>query len=461
MAGFAADDDPKEIVNRARAMIDSGQPEAALDLLRPLAEQYPNNTDILFFRGLAARMMALHSTEPPSDEARRALLDEAEESYRHILEKQPDLAGVRLELAHTLFARGMCKQPPTDLFVHLLGDDCDVAEHHFRRALAGKLPQEITRVVSFYLGLIQRRKRFTGQFSFALAPDTNVNNGTYTRTFSIQGLPFIHFEIPERQRETSGVGAIISAAGEYHHPLKFQPFARTATRLSLGSGLYRREHSGKDFDDMTLFAHAGPKLLFPRGQVGLTARAEQRWYGGQRTSRGFGFSLESNFQISNRIWLGGAVERITHHYRHNRDYDGPRVTADIDLAYAITPALVLGTRAGWGHVDTKERILESSEHEVGAFGVFDLPPLFGISGTRLRLSHDLLKISHERLVYPVFTQDSRFDRIKQSRITFSNDHLQLFGFVPAISLVHEQRKSNVSIFEYKRTRGEFFLRRLF
>ena len=80
-------------------------------------------------------------------------------SCRHILESCLGLAGVRLDLARVLFVRGRCTAPPESLLEHLLGDDCDAAAFHFRRALAGGLPDATAGVVSRFLAAVQARRR--------------------------------------------------------------------------------------------------------------------------------------------------------------------------------------------------------------------------------------------------------------------------------------------------------------
>ena len=465
--GFAAD--PAAAVARAEALIQDGRPASALALLRPLALRHADDTDILFFLGLAARHTALlppeHPEAPPGEELRRALLDEAEESYRRILARRPDLAGARLELAQTLFARGVCTQPPPELWAHLLGDDCDAAEYHFRRALAGGLPEAVAQAVSLHLSLIEARKRVTGEFSFALAPDTNISNGTRARTitFTLPQFPGVVFTdtVEEERRETSGVGVVLSAAGEYRHPLDLQLIEGTRTRLSLGAGVYRRDHGADNFDDMTVYADAGPRLLFPRGEVGLLLRGERRWYGGRRTSKGHGPMLEVRYRLTDRLSAYAELERIRHQYRYSSGYNGARTSLDLNLAYQWSPTLAFGARAGWGRTDTAARSVRHRHRQAGAFGVAELPPVFGLSGIRLRLSHDRYHTAYDRLLYASLSPDPRRDRVSTTRLTVSSDRLHLFGFVPALALVREERDSNVSLFEYRRSRVELSMRQLF
>ena len=76
----APPDDPTAVVERALKMIFDGWPAAALELLRPLADRYPEDTDAHFFRGMAAAAANLPEGRhgaPENGEARRALRDEA------------------------------------------------------------------------------------------------------------------------------------------------------------------------------------------------------------------------------------------------------------------------------------------------------------------------------------------------------------------------------------------------
>ena len=468
-------------VERAREMIFAGQPGAALDLLRPLAERYPEDTDAHFFRGMAAAAVASLPEDRPgaprTDEARRTLLDEAAESYRHILELRPGLAGARLELARVLFQRGRCTAPPERLLTHLLGDDCDAAAYHFRRALAGGLPEEITALVSRFLAAVQARKRVSGHFGLAIAPDSNVNTGTSASTFAsripgvnldtgeIVPLPFV---LPESARETSGIGAILSASGEYRHPVALQVAESSATRLRLGGSLYRREYGGRRFDDMTLAAYAGPQFLFPYGRASLLAKAERRWSAGDPVSRGLGPRVEGGLRLGERLWLGGGVERVERRHRGSRDSDGPRLDLDLDLSFAATPAIILGTRGGWQRARAGRPHLSSRTLRLGGFVTADLPPVLGVTGFGVALFHDVLFTDYDVLnpgygiILDAPQEGAREDRLSISRLSVSNDHLELFGFVPALSLVHERRDTNIGeVFDYRRNRAEITMRRLF
>ena len=453
--------EPAATVEQARKMIFSGDPAGALDMLRPLAERHPENTDIYFFRGMAAAAVAsLPDGRPgaPADrDVRRALRDEAVDSYRHIVSRRPDLAGARLELARVLFERGRCLAEPDDLLIHLLGDDCDAAAYHFRRALAGELPEQVTAAVSRFLAVIQARKRVSGSFGMSIAPDTNINAGTSARTFiyRIFGVP-LEFELNEQSRKTSGVGVVVSAAGGYRHPVEL--FDSAATRLRLDGSVYRREHGGQRFDDMTVAVDGGLQFLFPRARASLLAKVDRRWFAGDPLSRGFGPRVEGGIRIGNRVWLRGGVERMERRYRRGTNNNGPRLDLDLGLNYALTPAVALGMRGGWQRSRTKSQTLRSVTRRLGVYGVVDLPPIFDVRGFEIGLFHDVYFTRHKQR----YLRIARRDRLSASRVTASNDNLELFGFVPALSVVHERRETNIQrIFDYRRIRGELTFRRLF
>ena len=55
----------------------------------------------------------------------------------------------------------------------------------------------------------------------------------------------------------------------------------------------------------------------------------------------------------------------------------------------------------------------------------------------------------------------RRDRTLGARITLSNRRIDWFGFSPRITLRHERRDSNLDLYDFTRTVGEFSLIRTF
>ena len=457
--------DQADAITQAKVLISNEKPVEALNLLRSLTESDPDHTDAYFFLGIAALNVARlpdgHPGAPEDAEARKTLRDEAVESYRHILQQKPGLLGVRLELAKALFERGHCLASVENILEHLFGDDCDAAAHQFRRALAGDLPEAVVATVSRYLAVIQERKRVSGQFRMAVAPDSNVNAGTDAETFRIRSLP-VEFEINEEAQATSGIGVVVAVAGDYRHPLALQFFDDTKTRLRIGGSVYRREYSGRRFDDMTLSLHTGPEVLFQRGRVGLLARADHRSYAGDPVSYGLGLRLDGGIRLGNRLWLSGAIQQMERRYQDNPGHDGARFDVDLNLALVLTPAITLGVRGGWQRAHSDRSTLRSGTLKMGAFTSAELPPIIGITGFGLEFSIDTFSTTYDEPGYEIITPDARRDQLSISRLTLYNNTLDLFGFTPGLSLIHERRESNIDdLFDYRRNLAELSFRRLF
>ena len=103
-AGATTEAPPAAGLSNARALIDAGEPEAALAILRPLAQGRTVHSDVLFHIGVAA----VSASRRPglSGDARDALLDEAIAAFRAMLVGRPDLERVRLELARGILPEG-------------------------------------------------------------------------------------------------------------------------------------------------------------------------------------------------------------------------------------------------------------------------------------------------------------------------------------------------------------------
>ena len=59
------------------------------------------------------------------------------------------------------------------------------------------------------------------------------------------------------------------------------------------------------------------------------------------------------------------------------------------------------------------------------------------------------------------SREARRDRTLAARVTVSNRNVELFGFMPEVTLRYERRYSNVALYDYTRTVGELGVVRSF
>ena len=214
---------------------------------------------------------------------------------------------------------------------------------------------------------------------------------------------------------------------------------------------------------MTASLHAGPEVLFARGRAALLAVADRRWYAGPPSSHGLGLRLEGRLRLAGRLWLGAGAGGTERRHRNGPASDGPRFDLDLDLAWAATPAITLGLRGGWQRTRAERPSLRARTAKLGASAGADLPPVLGVAGFVAGLSHDVLFTDYDEPGYTLIDPDAR----PRPAVGLAAHPLQrqagaVFGFAPALSLVHERRSSNIAgLFDYRRNHAELSLRRAF
>ena len=452
-------------VEQAKSLLLSGELARALELLRRLTAEAPDDSDANFLLGMGALGALRGRTAPDgsawTEEAVRAFHDEAVAAFRRVVNTQPRLARPRLELARALFERGRCQRAVERVFEHLFGDDCDAAERQFRRAIAGDVPEEVAGNVNRFIGIIRARRRITGHFQVALAPDSNVNSASSVECIFIPAFPGLCFRLDEESAATSGLGAIVSAGTDYNHPLGEGWLPGLQPSLRLGAGLYRKEYAQSQFDDMIVSVHAGPRVRTARAEAGVTARAERRWDGGDLANDAVGLGLEVGRALGRRISLSGGVEWMDHHYPDDRSqHDGPRLALNVGANLVMTPAVRAGLSVGWNEVRSQRPADRNATRSFGASVRIDLPPMFGIRGFGVGLT-ETLQLTDYEAANPAVHPDPREDRLLISRASLHNRTLEYGGFTPTLSFVNERRSSNIAYSEYRRNRLELALQRTF
>ena len=387
-----------------------------------------DRTAILFRIGMTALAAA---EQADSDEARRDLYDKAIAAFRLILVNRPELVRVRLELARTFFLKGQD----------------GLARRHFELVLAGGPPRAVAANIRRFLEVMRARKRWSGYFGAAIAPDSNLNAASESEIIYIDTqfgrLPFDLQDFGAR----SGLGVSVWGGGEYQHPLSER------LRLRVGADLAQREYSGSDFDQLFIATHAGPRwLASPITEISLLATAQRQWLGGKPYADETGVRLELDRRLTPRLWARGTAA-----YRerdHQRDIlDGPVV--DFTATFAWTPAPVLRVHATVGY----ERDHAASEHyrnlarwvRVGTSLALPLGFTLGTSAQMRRTYYESGGSDP-----PHFTLDGRrrFDRIRTFSVSVLNRAFTLYGFSPQLAVIHEARLTNAQAQDYDRNRAE-------
>lgn len=443
----------------AERLLDMGRGAEALTLIRPVAEARPDSNQAAFTTGLAALAAADRTVQQGVKHTDPEVKDNynlAVRSFRGMLVEDPSQLRVRLELARALFSRGNCIRPPSNLFKHLLGDDCWAAEQHFLRVLGADVPPQVVLNVRRFIQICRARKRATGSLSLALAPDTNVNTSTSAQTVNIFGLPF---QLDDQARATSGIGVVASFGSEIQRPLpKFKWMPGSAVRLRVGGSIFRREYSGGEFDDSNYGVYAGPRFINSKGQMSVLFQADQRAVNGRPYSRQYGVRFEGVRLVLPRLWVGGSLEGSRQTALGTEGpIGGPGLSWNVQsfANYAVLPSLNVRFMGGSGRENTDRLSTRHRSRWVGVMGTYDLPFGFTLTGAQQYFLTDFDQPN------PLFSPEPPQTRLWFTRAALHNRKIQIRGFSPSLSLIREDRDSNLTLYQYQRYRAEGGVVRVF
>ena len=394
----------------------------------PLGAGDKDRDAILF--GIGMRTLD-EAGQADSDDAREKLYDKAIAAFRIILVNRPELIRVRLELARTFFLKGQD----------------GLARRHFELVLAGGVPLPVAANIHAFLNVMRARKRWTGYFGAAIAPDSNLNAASESEIIYIDTvfgrLPF--------QREgdfgaQSGLGFSVWGGGEYQQPLSER------LRLRVGSDLAQREYGGSDFDQTFLAAYAGPRWLAgPITEFSLLATANRQWLGGRPFVDETGVRLELDRRLTPRLWVRGTAAYRERDNRHRDFLDGPVVDFAASFAWTAAPVLRVHVMVGY------ERDHAASEHWRNLsrwvrVGTSLALPLGFTLGTSAQMRRTYYEGSGE--VHLTLDGRRRLDRTRTFSVSILNRALTLFGFSPQLALINEARQTNAQAQDYDRNRAE-------
>ena len=338
---------------------------------------------------------------------------------------------MRLELARTFFLRGRD----------------GLARRHFELVLAGGVPPPVAINIYNFLNIMQVRKRWTGYFGVAIAPDSNLNAASESEIIYIDTvfgrLPF--------QREgdfgaQSGFGVSVWGGGEYQQPLSER------LRLRVGADLAVREYPASDFDQTFLAAHAGPRwLASPITELSLLATAQRQWLGSIPYVDETGVRLELDRRLTPRLWARGTAAYRERDHRQRDFLDGPVVDFTATFAWTPAPVLRVHMTVGYG------RDHAASEHwrnlsrwvRVGTSLALPLGFTLGTSAQMRRTYYD-----GSGRVHLTLNGGKRLDRTRTFTVSVLNRAFTVFGFSPQLALINEARQTNAQAQDYDRNRAE-------
>ncbi len=421
----------------------TGIPEHAPESIRPqglgillrLRTNRPDKVEILFLTGLAG----IGAAKARKDEKEReALLNGAIAALRAILIDRPELIRVRLELARAFF----------------LKEEDTLARRHFEQVLAGRPPPPVVANIARFLRTMRTRRRWEAHFGAAIAPDSNLNAASGSRTIFLD-TPFgrLPFTLDDPSTPKSGLGVSLWGGGEYQYPLA------PRWRLRSGANASIREYKGGTFDRHFLSAHLGPRrLIDARTEASLLATVDRQWTAGAPETDRFGLRLEGEHRLTPRLALFGRASAARRNCRDCDWLDGPVGDVSLGASWAALPILRLGGNAGWNWSRANLEHWRSAGPRASLGATLALPAGFTVG---LRASLQRTEYQGRGFAHNTIDREPREDEMQSLSLSVHNRAVTLAGFSPRLSLIREERDTNAQALDYKRNRAELSFVRQF
>lgn len=400
---------PAELFAFADAARDRGDFETAEAAYRALA----GNPD-LALRNEARFRLALMLADQQQYRQAAVLL-------RQILDEQPDVARVRVELARMQASMGQF----------------DAARRELRAAEAAGLPPEVQQVVRFYASALEARKQFGGSLQVALAPDSNINRATQSDTLeTVIG----DFDLSDDAQATSGVG--LSVRGQAYVRQPIGPTADLLLRANVAARMYGRE----EFNDHIVSLQFGPQWTQGDERLSLALLVSNRWYGNKPYNVAWGLSGNWQHPLSQtaRLTVDGTAIRSEDRLNALRTANRYSAAASVDKAFSA--------RFGGGASLSGYREVARDPGYSLASGGLNAYLFREVGQTTLVLNagYDHLEADERLFLYPRRRVDDRFEL----GLTGTFRALRVGSLAPLASVRLERNSSTVGLYDFRRVAVE-------
>ena len=399
----------------ARRLLAAGQVSEARHVINQLAEAGAGGTERDFLDG----MIGFAGKD----------YHHAEIKFRRILDREPDLLRVRLELARTLFMENKDEQ----------------SDYHFRLAAGEHPPALVLRNITRFREAIRARRAWRFDFDVGFAPDSNINSATDKQMLDIYGLPF---QLDPDARARSGTGKFVGGNAS----LRLNRFGKTPVYV----GAYGRwtRYGDRRFDDAYVGGEAGPEFQLAKGRLRATATGLMRWYGRRPLVRSLGVNFEYEKLIGDKWTVDGTLLVRRNHYSRRSDVDGwdaeARISASRPLGATTLGFAYAGMERNWandeGQAFWRERVGFGVLKEIG----WGLRPQIGI---------DLARQVGDAPLAPF--GKTRRDWLLQGSFSIYKRDWNLRGFAPSLNLTITRNYSTLPLYQQRRVRGEVRLTKAF
>lgn len=369
--------------------------------------------------------------------ARRGEYDDAIAIFRQILDKYPDLARVRFELAVCYMQTQQWRRADYQLRLAMAGDD---------------LPADARAAMNYFRYIVRQNKNWNVWFNFGAAPDNNINTTAGGEECIDTMFGPLCRQLPDPER---AFGFNFTLGGNYEFKMGQN------WRWKSDANIYTNIYDKHKFDDLLLSASTGPRYVWSRGDVWLAGVAGRRWYGWDAYNWSVGARADVNYDFSRKVSGGLSLQAMKNIYDEYADLlSGETYGANANVIYSLDASKHLVFRGGLWRETTADPIYSNWRPIIGAGFGMELPARFNIYMDAYAYWQNY---DGARWV----VKDGGFNQIAERSFThryavsLSNSRFSVWNFVPAITVSYMRRDSNIWQREFDKWSVEFTMQQRF
>lgn len=402
------DASPEELAQVATQLFAEGKTDLASIIVAELLKKPNPPMQALFIAGKLAELREDWPT--------------AIKFYRAMLEREPGVLRVRLELARSLLMNG----------------DTEAAQHHFQRVLGEPgLPESVRANVLVFLNRIERLT-FSQTLSFEILGDSNVNQATASEAVLIGGRRFV---LSPGSRQQTGKGLGLFWQGQYRFG--------DSRQFSLRAVLQHQNYpSTSQFNLTYLMGYAGwTKQFSPGHSITFEAGGHSSFYGGRDLFSGAAFRISDVYRTKTGWSLNPALESKQLLYPDYPLRNGWQHWLTLDIAKAMPSGLVWNVGASAGRNKARDEIYNFDSSSVKAGISLELP-------LRVTASVMLEYLETRYEAVDPFFGEKRREKKQTLGVSITPLALAMAGFAPRIMISHVRNRCNIDLYRYQRTYGK-------
>jgi tetratricopeptide (TPR) repeat protein len=349
---------------------------------------------------------------------------EAIKVFRFLLDRDPSLSRIRLELA-----------------LAYMGDKSWYrADYHLRLVASDKeLPDDVKKGISGLLYAVRKNKNWNAWVNFGVAPDNNANGAVGGQECISTIFGILCRQLPEPEKV---MGYNLGFGGNYEFKLSEQ------WRLKNDFALFGNFYDKSKYDSLYLMASSGPKYVYSKGDVWAALTYSKRYLSHRPFSDSIGGRIETNYDFSNRFSGGLSLSHFQNFYSGLGEIlNGHTNGISGRLFYALTPSIFSTFRTGIEKEYTKEEMYSSIRYNSAVGFGAELP-----WGFRAYIEPSLIFIKYDSP--RTIIKDMWFEEIREQNIinryaiSLSNNNIEFYDFVPNFTYSYTNQSSNVPNRDY-------------